>query len=141
MSEEKVKLIRLADVETQPVSWLWYPYIPAGKLSLLEGDPGEGKTMLSLFLAAALTTGEALPLQTTPPLAPGAVIYQSAEDGLADTIKPRLEKAGADCGKVITIDEGEIPLTITDSRIEEAITRERARLNLKDFIERNGDKA
>lgn len=135
MENEKLKLIRLADVETQEVSWLWYPYIPAGKITILEGDPGEGKTMLSLFLAAAVTNGALLPLQTTPPLPPASVIFQSAEDGLADTIKPRLERAGADLSRIITIDEGEQPLSVTDSRIEEAILRERAKLLILDPLQ------
>lgn len=135
MENEKLKLIRLADVETQEVSWLWYPYIPAGKITILEGNPGEGKTMLSLFLAAAVTNGALLPLQTTPPLPPASVIFQSAEDGLADTIKPRLERAGADLSRIITIDEGEQPLSVTDSRLEEAILRERAKLLILDPLQ------
>lgn len=135
MSEEKLKLIRLADVEIQEVSWLWYPYIPAGKLTILEGDPGEGKTMLSLFLAALLTQGQLMPMQTTPPLSPGTVIYQSAEDGLADTIKPRLEKAGADCSRIVTIDEGDTPLSLADDRIFEAIVKERAKLIILDPLQ------
>ena len=84
--------------------------------------------MLSLFLAALLTQGQLMPMQTTPPLSPGTVIYQSAEDGLADTIKPRLEKAGADCSRIVAIDEGDTPLSLADDRIFEAIVKERAKL-------------
>ena len=134
MNEEKLKLIRLADVETQEVSWLWYPYLPKGKVSMIQGDPGEGKTMLALSLIARLTTGAPLPEQAEgcPPL---TVIYQTAEDGLADTIKPRLEKAGADCSRVVVIDESAGCLSLSDERIEQAIVKTGAQLFVLDPLQ------
>ena len=96
-------ITRLSDVTPQDVAWLWYPYIPLGKLTLLEGDPGLGKTFISLTLAAAITRGWPLLSQTGAPgddLEPADVLYMSAEDGLADTLRPRLDAADADVSRV-----------------------------------------
>ena len=111
MSEKDLKIINMQDVEATEVKWLWYPYIPYGKITIIQGDPGEGKTTLVLNLAALLTRGEKLPESdtTTEPI---NVLYQSAEDGLADTIKPRLMAANADVSRVMVIDETNIELWI-----------------------------
>lgn len=93
----------LSDVVAQLVSWLWYPYIPLGKITLLEGDPGLGKTFLMLAIAAAITRGWPLLSQSGAPgddLEPAAVLYMSAEDGLSDTLRPRLDAVGADVSRV-----------------------------------------
>ena len=76
--EKKVKLIRMSEVELQPVDWLWYPYLPFGKITMIQGDPGEGKTTLALRLAAACSAGAPLPGANTHELFP--VLYQTAED-------------------------------------------------------------
>ena len=55
MSEKDLKIINMQDVEATEVKWLWYPYIPYGKITIIQGDPGEGKTTLVLNLAALLT--------------------------------------------------------------------------------------
>lgn len=60
MSKE-LKLIAMSEIEREDVRWLWYPYIPRGKVTIIQGDPGEGKTTLALALAAQLTKGEPLP--------------------------------------------------------------------------------
>ena len=96
----------MADVEPQEVSWFWHPYIAYGKLTILEGDPGLGKTFIALTLAAAATRGTPLPSEADS--APGAsepfnVIYMSAEDGLADTLRPRLDAVGADASRVFAL--------------------------------------
>lgn len=96
-------IIRLSDVEPQDVSWLWHPYIPLGKLTLLEGDPGLGKTFLALTLAASITRGWPLLSQDGTlgdEIEPSNVLYMSAEDGLADTLRPRLDAANADVSRV-----------------------------------------
>ena len=117
---KELKIISLSEIKTEEVKWLWYPYIPFGKVTIVQGDPGEGKTTFVLSVIAALTRGEALPECETG-LPPMNVIYQTAEDGLADTIKPRLEAVGADCTRVQTIDDSKSMLTLTDQRLEEAI--------------------
>ena len=130
----ELKLITINDIETEEVNWLWKPYIPLGKISILQGDPGEGKTTLALAVAAAITTGNAIPGSggiTTP----AGVIFQTAEDGLADTIKPRLELLGADCSIVNVIDEEEQALSLSDERIEQAIVKTGAKLFILDPLQ------
>ena len=115
MSEKDLRIINMEDVEATEVKWLWYPYIPYGKITIIQGDPGEGKTTLVLNLAAKLTRGEKLPESVTA-AEPINVLYQSAEDGLADTIKPRLIAANADAYRVMVIDETDIELSMTDQQ-------------------------
>lgn len=107
--EETVEIIRMSEVDTQTVEWLWEPYIPFGKVTIVQGNPGEGKTTFALRLAAACTTGGTLP--GMKPLPPFQVIYQTAEDGLGDTVKPRLIEAEADLDRVLVIDEAKRELT------------------------------
>jgi hypothetical protein len=93
---------RLSDVQSESVSWLSPGRIPFGKLTVLEGDPGLGKSTVLLDLAARLTRGQGFP--GDPALEPAHVILLTAEDGLADTVRPRLEAAGADCNRVHTLE-------------------------------------
>lgn len=115
------------DIKSQEVDWLWYPYIPYGKVTIVQGDPGEGKTSFALALVSLLTTGQVLPEQEDR-AEPVNVIFQTAEDGLADTVKPRLEAYGADCKRVMVIDDSDFELTVADQRLEEAISETKARL-------------
>lgn len=131
---DKLNIINMADVETKEVEFLWYPYIPYGKLTIIQGDPGEGKTTAVLQIAALLSKGAALPGDDKE-RTPVNVIYQTAEDGLADTVKPRLEAAGADCSKILVIDESEYALTMADERIEEALIKTGARMVILDPIQ------
>ena len=128
---EKLRIINMADVESRQVEFLWYPYIPFGKLTIVQGDPGEGKTTAVLQIASLLTRGEKLP-EDEQKREPIHVIYQTAEDGLADTIKPRLEAAGADCSKVHVIDESEHGLSMLDERIEKALQETGAKMLILD---------
>jgi hypothetical protein len=84
------------DIETKPLRWLWPGRIPLGKLTLFAGDPGLGKSFVTLDVAARVTRGDSWPDGATPSCEPGSVIVLSAEDDPADTIRPRLEAAGAD---------------------------------------------
>ena len=120
----ELKMIRMSEVESQEVKWLWYPFIPYGKLTIIQGDPGDGKTTLVLNIAAKLSKGECFDSDMDVQ-EPVNVIYQTAEDGLADTVKPRLELAGADCEKILVIDE----------RLEEALAKTRAKVLILDPIQ------
>ena len=131
---EFVPMIRMSDVEQTEVAFLWKPYIPFGKLTILHGDAGNGKTYLAMQLCAACTNKAELPHLEI--LEPFNVIHQTAEDGLGDTIKPRLIEAGANLEKVLVIDEGDDdPLTLADERIERAIRQNNARLLIIDPIQ------
>ena len=81
-------VVRLSDVKPQTVKWLWYPYIPKGKVTLIEGDPGLGKSWLTTAIACHLSIGKRLP--ATKKKSSGRVLIMSAEDGIGDTIVPRL---------------------------------------------------
>lgn len=142
--EPNLKLINMEQVEVEKIDWLLYPFIPFGKVTIVQGDPGEGKTTMVLQIIAKLTKGEAvLPSGSDEPaleaktvdLEPVNVIYQTAEDGLGDTIKPRLLSAGADCSRVMVIDDNDQALTMMDARLEEAIIKTKARLVVLDPIQ------
>ena len=143
-------------VKVEQIEWLLYPFIPFGKVTIIQGDPGEGKTTMVLQIIAKLTRGEPIllnkksqkeaqqdseenlkqeVLSQDKPIQPVNVIYQTAEDGLGDTIKPRLLAAGADCSRVLVIDDREQPLTMVDVRLEEAIIQTKARMVVLDPIQ------
>lgn len=136
-----VKLINMENVEVEEVNWLFHPYIPFGKITIIEGDAGEGKTTLILQIIAKLTRGEDLIIDEDNEIAlktnstPMNVIYQTAEDGLGDTIKPRLLAAQADCSRVTVIDDTDKALSMTDERLEAAISMLNARLVVLDPIQ------
>ena len=143
-NEPNLKLINMEQVEIEKIDCLLYPFIPFGKVTIVQGDPGEGKTTMVLQIIAKLTKGEAvLPSDSdesdleekTMALEPVNVIYQTAEDGLGDTIKPRLLSAGADCSRVMVIDDNAQALTMMDARLEEAIIKTKARLVVLDPIQ------
>ena len=130
----KLNLIAMNTIQAEKVKWLWYPYLPRGKISIVQGDPGEGKTTFVLALISLLTRGLPMPgmQQTAPPM---NIIYQTAEDGLADTIKPRLVALEADCSKVLVIDESEHELSMCDQRLSQAIYAVNAGLVVLDPIQ------
>ena len=89
----------LADFEVRPVEWLWYGRLARGKVTLVDGDPGDNKSTFTLDLAARLTTGRPLPTFEGPDLAsvsPRWVAIMTAEDDPGDTVRPRFEAAGGD---------------------------------------------
>lgn len=133
---EQVKIISMDMVQREEIKWLWYPYIAFGKLTIIQGDPGEGKTTFALKLAAELSNGRCFDVSGINKLnEPINVIYQTAEDGLADTVKPRLEDAKADCSRVRVIDDSERSLTMQDNRIEQAINQTKAKLLILDPLQ------
>lgn len=116
-----------SSVTQHDVEWLWYPYIPYGKLTILQGDPGEGKSTFILNVASLLTRGRQMP-DGFPVPKPQRVVYQTAEDNIADTVKPRLVAAQANCDMVAYIVDEDAPLTLEDDRIEKIIEQTGARL-------------
>jgi len=130
---QPVPMLRMADVELTSVDWLWFPYIPFGKLTIIQGNPGEGKTYFAMRLAAACTNRKPLPGMET--IEPFNIIYQTAEDGLGDTVKPRLMEADADLERVLVIDDRDTPLTLADERIARAIRENNARLVIIDPVQ------
>ena len=132
-SDIELKLIPFSEIESEEIQWLWYPYIPLGKITIIQGDPGEGKTTLGLRLAAACSNGYGFPgMEYRTPI---SVIYQTAEDGLGDTIKPRLIEAEANVNLIFNINEDADILTLKDKRIEEAIIATGAKLMIFDPIQ------
>lgn len=123
-----------SDVKSKKIDWLWYPYIPYGKLTILQGDPGEGKSTFIINVAALLTKGKNMPdgFKTNHS---ENVIYQCAEDNLADTIKPRLLSADADCSKIAYIVDENFELSFEDKRIESAIQQTKAKLFIIDPLQ------
>ena len=131
--EKPVPVMKMSEVEETVVQWLWYPFIPFGKVTLIQGNPGKGKTWIAMAIAAYCTNGKELP--NALPIEPFNVLYQTAEDGIADTIKPRLAKCGADMTRVRFINEDEKQLSMTDDRIEKAIRQNNVRLMIMDPIQ------
>ena len=131
--ENLIPVTKMSEVEETVVQWLWYPFIPFGKVTLIQGNPGKGKTWLAMAIAAYCTNGKELP--NALPIEPFNVLYQTAEDGIADTIKPRLAKCGADMTRVRFINEEEKQLSMTDDRIEKAIRQNNVRLMIMDPIQ------
>ena len=108
----------LADIQPEPVEWLWEGRIPLGKVTLLESEPGVGKSTLTLELAARISRGSPMPLVKTH-AEPANVIIYSGDDGLADSVRPRLDAAGADLKKIWAVDR---EITAEDvSRLQPAL--------------------
>ena len=131
--EALVPMLCYKDIEQTSVEWLWFPYIPFGKLTIIQGNPGEGKTYFAMMLTAACTNRKLFP--NMEDIEPFNVIYQTAEDGMGDTIKPRLVEAGADLSRVMVIDDSEEVLILSDDRIEKAVRQNHVRLVIIDPVQ------
>ncbi|NCC16339.1 MAG: AAA family ATPase [Clostridia bacterium] len=129
-----ISIVRFCDVLTQSVEWLWFPYIPLGKITLLRADPGTGKTYTMSRIIADITNGNAL-YGDKNRLAPGVVVYQNAEDGIGDTLKPRLEKMGANMERVLAIAEPNEGLSFTSPQIETVLQRYKPKLLVFDPLQ------
>lgn len=143
MSQESKILTLYSDVKARSVKWIWYPYIPAGKITLLQGDPGDGKSTMMMHIISEISRGGILP-DGREIGRPHRAIYQCSEDGVKDTIKPRLEDCGADCRNIAFLDEEvHSGLTLDDERIREAIIEFRPWLvvidPLQSYIESSSD--
>lgn len=117
-AEKESKYIRLSEVESTAAEWLWHPYIPLGKITLMTADPGTGKTFLALYLAAQVSTGRPFYGEQIYKQ-PAAVVYQTAEDGIADTIKPRLEPMHPNFENIYIFNEEKESLSLSSGHIEE----------------------
>jgi len=131
LTRAPLELFTAADVEPKEVAWLWYPYIPFGKVTLIQGDPGDGKSTFALNLAAILTRGDTLPF-TEVSHEPMRVIYLNAEDDADDTVVPRFIKANGVRSHLIFISEKKQRLDFSDDRIREAIVSTGARACILD---------
>jgi RecA-family ATPase len=133
MKNVELKILTVEEIEAEPVKWLWEPYVALGKITLIGGDGGVGKSTMLQSIAADLTRGAFWGASDITE--PCAVIYQNAEDNYPDTIKPNLERFGADCSRIHVIDESEHPLSLSDPRLEEAIMRTSAKLAILDPLQ------
>ena len=93
-------VLRLEHVEAQTIGWLWKPWLPEGKLCLIDGDPGQGKSFVTLDIATRLSNGDPFPDGQRNPFGPQNTLLICCEDGLADTVVPRLQCRGADMARV-----------------------------------------
>lgn len=133
--------VLLSDVKAERVEWLWHHRIPLGKLTIMDGDPDVGKSLVTLDMAARLSTGRPFPGATSGGLKAGTVVM-SAEDGLGDTIRPRLEAAKADLSRIVALrymaelpDEQTVSnIGVETPRITAAIKRVAAKLVLVDVL-------
>lgn len=133
-------VVTLSDVEPETVRWLWPDRIPLGKLTMLDGDPGLLKSTITLDLAARLSRGAAMPDGSSPEVdGPAGTVLLTAEDGLADTVRPRLDAAGGDPARVAvvkhvpTVDgEPRLPTVEDTPELERALDTVEARLLVVD---------
>lgn len=132
--------VLLSTVQPQRVEWLWSGRIPRGKLTIIDGDPGLGKSVLTLDLAARVSRGWSMPDgEPGEDRDPAGVVLLTAEDGLDDTVVPRLEAAKADRSRILALDlvpDGlgkRLPQLPSDAgRIRAAVTRMAAALMVLD---------
>ena len=129
--EELVK--SYSHIKSKRVQWLWYPYIPFGKITLLEGDPGDGKTSFILYLASILSKNDSKRLDGLTKKTIN-IIYQSTEDDKEDSIKPKLESYGADCRNIYFIN-GIDKINLDDDEIEKSIIETKAKLLILDPLQ------
>ena len=129
---EKLEIIRASDIEIRDIDWLWHPFIPFGKVTVLQGDAGDGKSLFIMKIAAMLTRGEPMPFADGIGHEPMNVIYQSSEDDADDTIVPRFLKAGGDPSRLLFINEKNRFLSFSDPRLLAAIKQTGAKLLILD---------
>lgn len=121
-----------ADVPLATVEWLWYPYIPYAKVTIIKGDPGLGKSRFALDLAARVSTGAPFPFEQNGRV-PETVIYQTSEDDYQDTVIPRFIAVGGDLTRMFYINEqSNGHITFADERLRQQITLHKARLLVLD---------
>jgi len=128
-NELKFNVVCIADVTSSEVSWLWFPYIAKGKMTILEGEEGIGKSWLCCALAAGVSTGR---LFNDEDFESSNVLLLSAEDGAGDTIRPRLEMLDANINRIFAIDETFVFENKTFIKLQEKIYETKAALVIID---------
>lgn len=107
VSDRRLDISPMSEIESTEVSWLWKPYIPSSRITVLEGDPESGKTYAALAICAAVTRGwetpNEIPVEGASSDSPANVMYFSAEDNVGDTIRPRFIKMGGDETKFLAV--------------------------------------
>jgi hypothetical protein len=139
--------VTMDTIQTEKVDWLWPKRIPFRRITMVDGDPGSGKTFFALAVAASVSTGKPLPGHVAN-ISPAFVLLLSIEDGFADTVRPRLDALGADCSKIVIPNpkRGLAPSLLNASFIETAVKQVGPRLVVVDPViafagKRNTDKA
>lgn len=135
MKTNELKIFSLNHIEPKPVEWLFEPIIPLGKITVICGDPGSGKTTFTVKLAADVSNGINTLKKTEEKYMPGTVIYQSSEDSASDTLLSRFSSNNATLSNIIFIDESTSPLSLTDKRLEEAIKQSNAKMVVIDPLQ------
>ena len=134
IENEPLKVGYYKNITPKKVEWLWYPYIAYGKITIIQGDPGDGKSAFALNLASIVSNNGCMPFSEEP-IKGGTVFYQNSEDGKEDTICPRLQRCGANLEKIAYIDETDKSLAMDDERLEHVIEETGARLLILDPIQ------
>lgn len=127
----ELKIHTFDEIAAEKIRWLWKPYIAFGKITVIQGDPGNGKTTLAIAIAALVSNRRKMPTGSAP-LLKGNIIYQSGEDSPQDTIKPRLIACGANCSKIAFIEADE---NLSPEILEEAIIGTNAKLVVIDPLQ------
>lgn len=133
--ELKKDYIKYADVETKEIEWLWFPYLPKGMVSIVQGDPKNGKTFMLIDIISRITRGDYKPLSNDK-FEIGNVIFQNSDDPIEYSLKKRFEQQNADTEKVFAIDENTKKLYFKDlSRLEKLIKEQKPVLIVIDPIQ------
>lgn len=131
---EKVILKSYSDVKAKKIEWIWKPYIACGKITILQGDPGDGKSTLALMLSSVLTSKDAKGNIDGLINEQINVIYQSAEDSPEDTIKPKLNKLKSNSNKLMYVVNDEI-IDLSGNAIKQIIEESGAKLLILDPLQ------
>lgn len=133
--ESTLKLNNYGSVKTRKIEWLWKPYIALGKITILQGDPGDGKSTLALLLASIISNGiNDYKIDGLNVKGASKVIYQAAEDSPEDTIKPKLVKFNANTNNILFVENDDL-INLRDSSIEDLIYQSQCKLLIFDPIQ------